>query len=81
MSNTASGIQIRNAPIRTSERMATSAANISRRTATENGPVLRHIDTMRTALVELRPLTAASLDVLWRDNFRLAAGSFVGWVI
>ena len=39
ISKTASGIQIRNAPIRMSERMATNAANISRRTAREeNGP-------------------------------------------
>ena len=41
----------------------------------------RHMDTIRTALVERPPLTAVSLDVFWRDNFRLAAGSFVGWVI
>ena len=44
-------------------------------------PESRHMDTIRTALVERPPLSAASLDVLWRDNFRLAAGSFVGWVI
>ena len=43
ISKTASGIQIRNAPIRMSERMATNAANISRRTAREeNGRVASH---------------------------------------
>ena len=81
MSKTASGIQIRNVPIRTSERMATNVANISRRIATEKWSESRHIDTMRAA-VERRPLNAAArLNVLWRDNFRLAAGPFVGWVI
>ena len=56
----ANGIQMRNVPIRTSERMVTSATNISSTIAIENGPSSRYIDAMRAALVERRPLNAAA---------------------